>query len=220
MSNLAMELGREYMDQFYKEAMFVHGDKIHVYKGHMDDSKIITASIGMEEGARWSSDSVPSDSIKSMGDFRWPKLGYRQFSNKLSQDKLVYYVTSTRSAMRGLKSQFLVYTPTPPLRCVPGVDTPKRFADSAQIVRTIFNPRFASYHEGLEALRAGTTIGFALNEDFAVSLPVTDTRNYMFDVLYKGAKVGGVDAEGTAILPIRLRKRHSVFNLFEGRINL
>jgi hypothetical protein len=220
MPRLAQELGQAYMDQFYKEAYFVMGDKIHVYKGHIEQNTIVTSSTPLNRPGRWSSDSVPSDAITSMAAFRWPKLGYRQIKYGDNTDLFVYYVNSTRSAMRGLKKQFLRYEACPATALLPNMTDPANFVPQNDLVRVIFAPEFSTYREGLELMRANKTAAVALNEDFALCIPCTGTRNHLYDVLYKGDIVGTVGENGIAVLPNRLRKRHSVYHLFQGQINL
>ena len=220
MPKLADELGQEYMDQFYKEAMFVYGSRVHQYKGHIDPNTIVTSSTSLRENELWVTSKVPSSYITSMSNFQWPKLGYRQFITNKSTDRLVYYITTMRSAMRGLKASLLIYSPAPPYLLIPPYDNPKNVVHSSELARRLFNPLFMKYSEGLNILTRKESAAVALSEDFALCIPVTNTRAHAFDVLYKGQVVGSVDEHGAAKLPNRLKKRHSVYNLFEGRINL
>lgn len=216
MPNLADELGRDYMDQFYKDAYFAYDGRVHIYKGHLDRARVQTVSCTLDGEDRWDTTEVPSAAIKNMGFFSWPKLGYRELNVK--GERLVYSFGSTRSAMRGLKTTFLTYDPLPVLRLIPNGPQPGNYVRKEMLARAIFHPKYMTFLQGIEEMDAKRTAAFALNEDFAISIPVTRMRVGKYDVFYKGNLIGIVQDDGYVTLPRRLRKRNSVLGLFQGRV--
>lgn len=217
---LSRSLGRDYMDQFYKGAFFSQGKTLYMYKGHLDGNTIAVSKLN-NEGTRWSSDSVHTESIKDMSAFAWPKLGYREFMFGDGMNlKGVWLVVSSRSAMRGLQDRHVLMRAIPQIQVLGGYDSPKDWIGSYKYMKEVFFPTFTRFGDGMSQIREGKAMAVALSEDFAVSISTSQGPSTLYDVLFRGEIVGEVLENLDVILPRRMCKRASVINLFEGRVRV
>lgn len=218
--SLSTSLGREYMDQFYRGAYFRMEDKLFMYKGHLDPENMLVHVADSASG-RWKSVTISHEKIPDMSSFAWPKLGYREFDfGHVGKVKSVWYVSSARSAMRGLQDRHVKMNPIPQMMVIGAMETPKDTLNSNIYMKEIFFPSFTRFSEGMKMIQDGKAIAFALNEDYAVSISTGQGPDVLYDVLHKGTIVGEVMQNLEVVIPRRMAKRQSVINLFEGRVRL
>lgn len=217
MPNLLTALGGEYVDQFYKKAMFMLGDDVCMYQRRADDENVIVSRFNKDiADPEWINVVIPAEQIQDMSTFAWPRLGYRDYQQQ--KFNATFYVSSQRSAMRGLKPDFLHFKPTPVLDLLPNVNSPLDYLSSAKIAQTVFNPKFLSFTEGMAKLRADGSPGFALSNDVAISISVSEAADEQYDILFREQVVGHVLEGDVVKVPARMFKRSTIEKLFDGRI--
>lgn len=221
--SLAKELGRDYMDQFYNGSYFTRDGKIYKYVSHSDSGTDIIAQTvvqGPTGALKWEGALIPSASITNMDDFAWPKLGYRDMTSKNTNVSCAYFVSTTRSAMRGLKYNVITYNCPTVARYLDGLSDPKMFLKDTDQVQAIFFPQFLRFDQALDKIKSGDACAVALNEDLAIALSVDQGPNKLFDVLYKDNIVGYINDQDEVVVPRKLAKRASTLRAFQGRVRL
>jgi hypothetical protein len=218
MKNLVDELGLEYVDQFYRGALFQLDNKIYQYQKHSERGVIQCRAFAAEsKSPRWQTVYLASEKILNMDVFGWPKLGYREFTDAYGQ-KFVYFVSVSRSAMRGLREELIQFTPAPVVRLIPKRHELRQWCNTAVFAQGIFLPTFTDFDTGMELLRTGKCCSFALNEDIAVCLSTNRDHDREFDILYKESVIGEVLADNTVVIPHKIAKRASSMALFNGKV--
>lgn len=218
MPNLIDQLGAEYVDQFYRGAYFMLGDKILQYGRHDPDGsgKILCKGFNADAASpRFATLTIPQDRIESMDTFGWPKLGYREL--KEGDDKFVYFISLNRSAMRGMRDELLQFSPAPPVGLLPGRDDARRWCSAAMYAQAIFRPKFTDFDEGVWHLREGVYTSFALSPDLAVCLSTSKSVTRSIDVLFRETIIGEVLDDNTVVVPPKIIKRSSNAALFKGK---
>jgi hypothetical protein len=215
--NLIKELGAEYVDQFYRNAMFEMDGKIVRYGRHADADSITCHAFSKDAvNPTWRVIALPADKITSMDVFGWPKLGYREFRD--GDKRYVFYVAMTRSAMRGMREELIEFRPVPMVRLLNKVNDVRAWVAGAAQAQAIFAPKFTDFTEGMALLRAGVCCSFALSEDLAVCISTNQHAARQFDVLYKENVIGEVLADDSVVIPHKLAKRASSMQLFKGKV--
>jgi hypothetical protein len=69
---------------------------------------------------------------------------------------------------------------------------------------------FTPFSQGIKHLLDGDWIGFAVSEDLAVALSISQSHDRFADVFYRGRIVGNVDANGQVNLVNKVLQRASV----------
>lgn len=214
MPNIFQTLGRDYVNEFYHEAMFSIDGEVYLYGGLPPSSSEVRVHKLLREEPRWSPCSLSEDVFEDMSTFSWPTLGYREFPS--SEDASpVYYIHTHRSALRGLRRRFLVGTP---VDCMKLRQDMYDFSNisSEYVADAIFNPKFTPFVEGMEKLRAGVTPSFALNQNVAVAISVYSGNEV--EVLYKGTVIGSVLGDNRVKVPNKIIKRSGISSLFGDRL--
>jgi len=215
--NLIKELGADYVDQFYRNAMFELDGKIVRYGRHAEGELIACHAFSKDAVTpSWRVVNIEQAKITSMDVFGWPKLGYREFRD--GDKRYVFYVAMTRSAMRGMREELIEYRPAPMVRLLNKVNDVRNWVSSATQAQVIFAPKFTDFTEGMELLRAGKSCSFALNEDLAVCISTSKSAERLYDVLYKENVIGEVLADDSVVIPHKLAKRASSMGLFNGKV--
>jgi len=177
MPNLIEELGADYCDQFYANALFADNKYLYSYKGSgagEEGRKIRVARIPLDttKPAPWGNTALDQSFFESMGTFAWPKLGYRQLIDEQGL-RHVFYVSSQRSVYRGLRDEHITEDRLPIGTLV---GTQMRGFHNSIYLPQIFKPKFTTYNDGLAELIAGEQSCFALSEDLAVGVSCTSAR--------------------------------------------
>lgn len=218
MPSLIEDLGAEYVDQFYRRAMFQLGNMIYQYNGSVGDGHISVKCFRKDSSdPRWEMSTLRSEDFPDMDAFSWPRLGYRNLEHG-GYPPSPYYLSTSRSAMRGLRAEFLRADPITLLSLLPNTEINRDLFSSAKIAQTIFNPKFIPFSEGMALLRAGDAPGFALSSDVAIAISVTESADTKFEVLHRQRVVGRVTDDDHVVVPKRFFKRTTIATLFDGRI--
>lgn len=220
-TSLAQKLGHDYMDQFYRDALFSMDGNLYIYRGHASrDNILVHKNIKQKDNRgneyRWSEDTVPSKNLTSMGDFSWPHLGYRNYKlNSLKGLNALYYISSSRSAMRGLRDGFLTFDPQAATTMFGMHSDLRNNISSAVYLREIFFPQFYSAQEAVNMLSRGEATGVALSHELAVGIN-PDTGDNNFSVYYRGRPIGSISQNMDVYVPRRLMKKMEVSRALGG----
>lgn len=218
MPNMIEELGGEYVESFYRRALFRHDDLICQFAGRASDSHMVCSVFGVDDKSpEWRNHQLPNEVFMDMDKFAWPRLGYRDLSLN-EMPPAPYYLNTTRSAQRGLRPEFLSASAPDVLKLIPVTGFGRDLFSSAKMAQTIFRPQFMPFSEGMAKLRAGDVPGFALSSDVAIAISVSESPDAKFDVLHRERVIGRVDDNDQVVVPIRFFKRTTIANLFEGRV--
>lgn len=219
--SLAKQLTPEYMDNFYRGAYFLHFDMeaekqfVCQYSGHMDTTRLLTLAFPMDSiTPEWNKKIIRSDSIKSMDDFGWPRLGYRQIEYD-GYGSLATYITLRRSAHRGMRNDLLQYSSLP-FDMTRNTNHPAHVFPDPFIVQSIFNPKFPSFPEAVQSIREANKGAVALSESVALGIPVFSECDDGLEIYYKQNTIGHVNKYNEAVIESKLAKRASTSKIFQG----
>jgi hypothetical protein len=210
------QLGTQYINEWFADALFLFGGKLHRLRDiNVDEANkpcVRTYSLSLTAGApKWASDRVPMTAIEDFSTFKYPKLGYRQFrQGKIGN--IVVQVSSIRAAQRGLRTSSLRLEPLPVYKAIDagypgeGLDN----VNDARRAKEIFAPSFTPFSVGLKQLLDGTNAAFAVNEDLAVGIACVNDGSDGYNVYYRGRVVGTVDNRGNLTLTNKILQRESL----------
>lgn len=214
-ANLLQEFGADYVNQMCVGAWVRVGDKVH-YLRRASEAGYSTNSLDLTKNTdAMDVDMLPADGIKSLADFQYPKLGYREveYGDKVRQ---VVQLHTRRSAMRGLRSDYLLANLLPIYNAVhPDMYSAWDDMNMARRVRAVFTPKFTGFAKGVRSLLAGESLGFAVNEDIAVTAAFASGADRAADVLFRGKVVGKVHEDGRIDLANKIANRASLLRHFE-----
>jgi hypothetical protein len=209
--SLVADLGARYVRDFFNHAMFDCGDgKIHRLRA-VDDNHLTVDSITLSDKTpKWERGYVKSSVLEDFASFKYPKLGYRQFQQG-RLGNIVVMVGTVRSTQRGLKEDHLRYEQLPVYAAVDfGYFDGYNKVNDARRAKELFRPTFTPFSQGIKHLLDGDWIGFAVSEDLAVALSISQSHDRFADVFYRGRIVGNVDANGQVNLVNKVLQRASV----------
>lgn len=208
MTNLVVQLGDSYIREFFMGAVFTADGKLYLIRNCMDgEVQVSSCSLAGEDA--WRSTSVPHEALLDFKSIAWPKLGYRnmmagEFGN------VATFVSSTRSTMRGLRSDQLQWKQV-------GVSDSTSInifnnhpaAGNQYQLRQVFAPKFYTYKEGINLIREGKWCSFAINEDLAVAVS-TSAADAFCDILFRDKVVGKILENGDIHLSNKVIKRSTL----------
>lgn len=212
--NLQQDVGSRYIREFYGNALFRMGDFVYKFVTCTDRMAEVEALDLSKPDADWTAAAIPTSSLQSFSTFKYPTLGYREVESSAAAtkgEKMVVFVTSRRSANRGLREEGLVW------RGLPVIDRAMSILVSntinqvarAERVRALFDPKFTKWKDGLPKLLEGAISGFALNENVAVGVSVNTGSDVDYDVYFKEKIVGQVSSQGQLTLYNKTIQRDS-----------
>lgn len=176
----------------------------NVYEDFLDTKQIVLNSEGT-----WKSARLPLDTLTSLANFEYPKLGYRQLEGK--HGPIVHSVSNRRSARRGLRLENISAEPIPVYYAInPMMYDPWHEMDTVNKVRMIYSPTFTSFAEGVKMLLDGSTLAFAVSEDIAVTMSYADSPDVIAHILFRDKKVGEVTKDGVLSLHNKILQRASL----------
>lgn len=210
---LIQELGQRYVDDMWRDALFVYDDRVHTYIGAESDSSIATKWVKLDgSSAKFSRGSVPASVFESMSTFAWPKLGYRNFRSK-EHGHLVYYLTSTRSALRGLRESQITFDSVPVHMINPYTNEARHALKSHEWLPEVFKPTFPALPEAVSLLTSGERGAVALSEDLAIGVSCTVAPDRAFDVYFKQRLIGSMNTDGVIEIANKIIRRGSTAKL-------
>ena len=214
-------LGSDYINDFFRGAMFLDKEKNRVYKllACERGGNAICSWIDLSQdiySVRWTGrDVVPlwQDSDSSFSLFSWPKLGYRNIPSNV-YGNVAYYIQSERSTGRGLREDTLIRLRPPLLNLSDYLYVACPYdGNSAGKAHAIYNPVWYSFKEGMKRLHDGEWLGFALNEDVAIFCSHESPDTYNFDIYFRGVLAGLITEEGHIVMKNKILSRSSLQKL-------
>ena len=196
MGTLAEDLGANYINDFFRNAVFTHEGSIYLLNYVNYDMINVSELKGskMCDRVDMVSTNLPLDVLKSFTTFSWPKLGYR---NSLVSDQNVLictYLQSLRSTRRGLSAELLqANSPTPVLVWTMASDVTTPPTKEAWLYN-VYHPHFFRYSEAVKMLASDEAIAVAINEDVCLTHSITGDAPHSarFDILFRDRVVGYV----------------------------
>jgi hypothetical protein len=177
-------------------------DDTYMYTSYIPlDSK----NIGREP---WKDGKYPHDLLKDFSSFQYPKLGYRQLQQSKVKNAVVAASTA-RSALRGLRQESIRYDPLPVYNALAMVGDNFSEANAARRLKEIFQPTFTPFTQGLKKLMDGDWPAFAVNEDLAIGLCVSNDRDG-WDIYFRGRVVGNITPDGVMNITNKILNRDSI----------
>lgn len=204
--DLNTDLGNQYVREFLVGACFQIGDEAHWLR--TADANVITVdSVNLKEHTpEFKRQKLPVSILKGFETFRYPKLGYRQTSSELGP--IVFSVSTTRSAHRGLRFELLKQTFLPVFNYLGGSGMDGATIQSnASTMKNLFAPKFTPFTQGIAQLLAGEIAGFAVNEQVAVAVSCTRGGEREYDVYFRDRVVGSVSNKGSVTLSNKVLAR-------------
>lgn len=218
MAHLAQTLGGDYVQSMCIGSLVrTNEQEVHLLQLVMDNNRGYQTRLARLNSTRrtWESGHLPLDAINSLADFAYPKLGYRQLDTA-AYGKVVVDLSARRSAMRGLRFENILANPLPAYNVViPGTADMWHERSGPEMARIIFTPKFTKFSEGIKELMAGEALGFAVNEDIAVTLSYNEGKDRIADILFHGKSVGSVAKDGTILLSNKIFQRAALRKKFE-----
>lgn len=210
MPTLFDSMGRRYVNEFYSDALFMHEGHVYTFGGWVSDEDLV--SVKKLVNGRWVRATLSPSVFTDMSTFAWPRLGYRDVTHP-SAGGLTYYVTTTRTAQRGLRHRYIHYDPLPVVGLLNQYYSPQEYADTPTLTGILFNPKFTSFNDGLEKLRAGLSPSFAISEDLAIGLSPFTGQDVFADIYFKGNVVGKVLEDNTVVVPSKILRKSGKLHL-------
>lgn len=198
--DLNTDLGNQYVREFLVGACFQIGDEAHWLRG-ADSTSITVHSVDLKGHAspQFKTQKLPLSILKGFETFRYPLLGYRQAKTEMGP--VVFSLSTTRSAHRGLRFELLKQTFLPVYNYVgAGATDEATIRSDAEALKNIFAPKFTSFTQGIAQLLAGEIAGFAVNHQLAVAVSCTRGTDREYDVYFRERVVGSVNNKGNVSL--------------------
>lgn len=211
--HLNEELGARYVNEMFHRAIFTHDGKVCMVRMVEAGSVHVDSFVLADEKAQWQRDVYPPEVLKDFSAFAYPTLGYREFDSGFG--KFVTFISSKRSAHRGLRDESILSQPLPVFQTL-GMAINETFVEMApaQRLRAVFAPKFTDFKTGIKQLFKGEIAGFAVNEQLAVGL-ATSAQERPFEVYFRQRVVGHIDEKGSLTLSNKVINRPSLRKALE-----
>lgn len=206
--NLALELGANYVTEFYNGALFIHDGKLCRMRGVQGET-IIVEYVDINAPTDWQVMSLPVDVISSFSKFQWPTLGYREFKDP-KYGNVVMHISANRSAHRGLRHEHLHFDTLPALKRLRGAGYAHEDMPHTQLLCGVFSPKYTKFVDGIKLLLDGDIPAFAVNEHLAVALSVDQADDRSYDIYFRQKVVGSVAENGSVTISNKIIQRDSV----------
>lgn len=213
--NLRQDLGVRYIREFFVGACFRIDDTVYTLVSADEETVTVNGVCLSDNDPSWFSERLPISVLRGFETFKYPTLGYRQLH--MNGENVVFYVSTTRSAMRGLRPELLRYT-------LPFVYTYAGYNNTLTdelsqpvLLKTLFAPKFTDFGTGIGLMLSGKSAGFAVSEDLAVVISCNNSINRYYDVCFRERVVGHVNDSGVVHLYNKVVERDSIKKLLMTR---
>jgi hypothetical protein len=152
--------------------------------------------------------------LQDFSSFQYPALGYRQ-GPAGKYGNVVTYLTSKRSALRGLRMDQLLHH-SPAIYSILYPDDLWQLVPKVTRVRAVFNPQYTPFTTGLASLMKGDIAGFAVNNNVACAMSCSGNGDRLGDILFRGKVVGHIDAKAEVTIVNKIMHRDSMKSLFSS----
>lgn len=212
--DLVEQLGEQYVSEFFRGALIRRGRILYLIK-QAQAGVLVTNYLNLDdEEADWGRKNLPTSTLENFTSLAWPKLGYRNLRNNLVGNAVCFF-GSTRSVLRGLREEHLTKEVLPIFDTMgTAVMSKAPCSSSAFRLRQLFNPKWIPFKEGINKIKAGEIVAFALNEDMAVSLSVQDGPDRFCDILYKQKVVGQVSESGEILIANQVMMKSNLKKMY------
>lgn len=197
MTNLIDKYGADWFVHRFHSSLFLHEGEPHAVGSFFDDSGGVRCDklVRGEEGVVSRSVTIDRDVFTDVGMFGVPMLGWR------SDDKgrfLAYFSRNNRSHHRGLSPRNMQVQKSAITSYLTRRST-YREPDSPWYTSYLaLKPEFTPLQEGIDKMRAGEIISFAVSP----VISVMPDRNDKLAIMYKTKKAGVVDENNVVKLTI------------------
>lgn len=194
--DLNTDLGNQYVKEFLVGACFQIDRKAYWLRG-ADTASLAVDAVDLDAHVpELNRERLPISALKSFSTFRYPTLGYRQVTTE-EFGPVVYHLSTTRSAHRGLRFELLKQSFLPVFHYVGfgATDVTAVRADASNL-KNLFAPKFTPFVSGIKKLLTGEIAGFAVNEQLAVGVSCTRSSDREYDVYFRDRVVGQVNSKG------------------------
>lgn len=206
---LVADLGAHYVKEMFSTALFMHDGA--VYRLRDTDGKILLVekydlSLEVPNGEQM---HLPVSVLKDMSMFAQPPLGYRNVSAG-KHGNVVIYLTSARTAHRGMRMENVRGILLPSYHILPHLGAMYEGSPRPLRVKMLYAPTFYNFHDGMNMLRSGKHMGFAVNNNLAIGLSHTRNDSGLYDIYYRERVSGTVDLDGNIKVFNRVVARETI----------
>lgn len=208
--NLVQDLGAQYVREFLCGASFLHDNTVH-YLRSIDGAVAITDSFALDApDPVFSRMHIPISVLQGFETFKYPELGYRQYT-ATNDENVVVSLSTSRSAHRGMRLDLVRQQYLPVFNYL-GTST----ADSYHVLRNeqrlqlIFKPTYTPFSTAVQGLLAGRIAGAAISEHVAIGISCTRSSDRVFDVYFRDRVVGRIDADGSVHISNKVMNRYGL----------
>lgn len=211
---LVEELGEQYINDFFRGAMFLKDGLLMKVHTCMNGSIRVSTLTNDDPKAAWGTSHISAADFKGFEDFSWPKLGYRNLSHT-TLGNVVCYVTCARSTLRGLRPEHIGWEilPVCDLFSVPAFSGTGAGSDKYRYLK-IFFPEWMTYKEGMNKLKEKKIPAFALNEDIAIGLSTESGTDRFCDIHFRQKVVGSIAHNGQMLISNKVIKKGHLKKLY------
>jgi hypothetical protein len=184
MSNIVQELGTSFLIERFNGCMFFDPQGQVQYingTGRWPAEMVGTSRIsGTPEQPVEERDAVPWDFFKDLRVFNVPPLGWRMNTDG---SYLVHFRRNNRSYHRAIANSNLQRTHAPSTNYLinSGNLADRAFRDANSTALMVMRPIYLPFRQGLEQMRAGELLSFAVSATIAVIPEVDDCQTIMFN---------------------------------------
>lgn len=208
--NLVQDLGSQYVREFLCGASFLHDNTVH-YLRSVDGAVAITDSFALDApDPVFNRVHIPISVLQGFETFKYPDLGYRQYTAG-NNENVVVSLSTSRSAHRGLRLDLVRQQYLPVFNYL-GTTT----ADSYHVLRNeqrlqlIFNPTYVPFSTAISQLLSGQIAGAAISAHVAIGISCTRSSDRAFDVYFRDRVVGRIDEKGAVHISNKVMNRHDL----------
>lgn len=223
MSNksLADQLGWRYVRDFFSNAWLVRDNMLY-YVVSVDSRGYVCRTYDTSVTPSKRGEAVlPHKEVTSFTDFAYPKLGYRNIEHGEIKPSVIT-LNMNRSVQRGFRLDLLNHQAVNYSNVIDrnsglsGWD----FMPAEERAKVAFFPKWKTWTNGLTDLKDNKYFGFAVNEDIAITISCSHNPEHEFDVLFKGALIGGVTEDGTITFSKERKVNVPILRMFEEDRNV
>lgn len=205
---LIADLGVRYVKEMFSTALFMHEGA--VYRFRDTDGKILLADkYPLTDEHAADQVHLPAAVLKDLSVFAQPPLGYRNIDTG-KYGNAVVWLASTRTAHRGMRLESVRSILLPPYHVLPQLGMLYEATQRHPRIKLLYAPKFYNFHNGMNMLRSGKHLGFAVNNNLAIGLSHTRNDSGLYDIYYRERVAGTVDLDGNIKVFNRVVARETI----------
>lgn len=198
MTHLIEKVGREYFNRRFSGSFFMDDRKRPSIVGRAADGMVnYTAITGSPRKIIRTARDLPYSFFSGLEVFGVPPLGWRSHSEG---KYLAFYTRNNRSYHRGLSPDNIQVHPTAMTQWMLSSNNLTTSQDPETLCFVALKPHFTPFAEGIQKMREGSLLSFAVSPTVAV-VPTEDDK---FSILFRQAKAGVVMPDNSVIVDVPL----------------